>query len=264
MTTVTDDLNLRRAPQSAIALLTPAKTRDAEEALNARLARAGRAPGSYTADELEEAYATVTTSIGSDVVRDVFLEHGYGAETTVSEQLLRNTADEILRSKGFYEVGGNGGLVLPTRDDETAAFRAAVEQLGLPGEERKDLATIAASRRDALIDGAIADGVFTAKLGEVYRKQYDVHPELTMKTVAALRADPRRVAFVGAEETPIDGEGWELHTRAENILLAKGKATRHPVTDDLVFAEGVDASDAYLRALKSASREMADTDVVTG
>jgi hypothetical protein len=245
-------------------LLSDAKRQDAEKELNARLVRAGREPGSFTEDELLDAYANVTGSIASDVVRDVLLEHGVGPEKIVTKELLTARADEILREQGFYEVVSGGGRVQPARDDEVSAFRAAVEQLGLPGKERKDLATITASARDTLIDDAIADGVLTAELGEVYRGQYDAHPELTVKTIAAFRDDVRVKAFAGKEELPLNGEAFELHTLAENMLLDAGTATGRDQHGALVFAADVDGYGEYATALdrvtarQKAEREAAE------
>jgi hypothetical protein len=227
--------------------------------------RAGRPIDDYDSDQYATAIGTAHEELNGadDHLRAALAQIHGAADTVVTPKLLRDRQQEILEHAGFPRSAS--GRILAPDGDSIRAMRAAIDELGQPGEPRKDLADVAASRKEALIALAVEKGaiVDTFSVRGMWSKMYDDNPTGTERMLAAFgvavdetgaEREPsvyERFGAVAHEHTTVSGEtliapdreGLEIHVRAENLIEAKGwgkRDTRGEVAYD---------ADTYVRAL---------------
>lgn len=226
----------------SVADLGPEQIKLAHTWLRDRRARAGEDPDAYSASELSDAYSRAMRGefgVSAAALEEALAEAGHIGGAVVTEALLATRASEILAERGTASP-----------DDELEALRAAIAELGKPGETRRDLAVRVAETRDEFVDAAINDGLYLEASRDVLVGLYDANPAATRASVQAMREHPSRTRFESSNADGIDGDGLHLHRRAEQILVKAGKAK----ADHEGVLGGYEAQD-YEWALAEVDRE---------
>jgi hypothetical protein len=198
-----------------------------------------------TAEEYLEAVTAAEAGdedgLRSDILQQALEQLGEPMQELVTEQMLNIRQREILTEAGFFMVEGDS-VKLPSEAEQLDAMLTAIEELGKPGETRKDLAESAAAVRDRIIDSAVVAGKIPTHLVDVWRDTWDRQPAIAAKTIAAIEPNPAFVELIAGDEDHAilpDADGMQLHVRAEAII---GKAD---------YTE-----DEYVAALHQGQREL--------
>lgn len=213
--------------------LTDAQVAVAHEWLAKKLAAEGKAAGTHSAAELADAYSRAMRGelgVTADSVNLALAEAG--TAELVTHEALTARAGEI-----FAETGGGG------REAELAASRQAIDELGLPGQPRRDGVVRARRLRDDLIDGAIASGAYTEHSRAMLQASYDRDPLFTRELIERMQTRPAVAAFTSDRADGVDGESVLLHERIEQHLAASGKATGYTHDDYLAAMAAIERAD---------------------
>lgn len=233
----------------------------AESLLAERMRAQGRAPDDYTAEEYvraaHEAQGRLDAGDSQLLSRDALLERALtemgaappGGETVTAE-LLHARAGEILAERGFT-------LAQAPEGERVDALKLAIEELGKPGEPRRDLEVERAARATALVRTAVEEGVVRATDAGELTVRATQEPEQVIEELHAkrvflpderpsayrdphFRAAARKLAPAGDR---VDEESVRIHMAAERLLLYAGVPTRAGGEPQYSYKE-------YLRAVE--------------
>lgn len=147
-------------------------------------------------------------------IRAAMEELGLGFHENVTTAMLQARANEILKNPDTA-----------SERQRIEAFKQAINEIGAPGQPRRDSDRIEADAFDQLTHIALVEGALVESSLGVVRGMRAKDPEQAFSVLSTL-IDSRRAAKAAFSPGGVepDNESFDLHARAEQILEANGAA----------------------------------------
>jgi hypothetical protein len=187
----------------------------------------------------EVAYAKATVRASEEAVRADALE----LALLELDDTVPPLDDGAVTRNDLYEraadILAEQGTDVPTDADWNAALKQAIEELGRPGEQRKDRSVSSARVRDRLLDKAQERGAIRARDRASWEERWAADPKVVAKLVAGLEPDATFATFARRDgdgrvvEAP-DDASMALHEATERLLVLAGftgTAGKNPYTE---------------------------------